>query len=154
MVAFPPHKNIYSLFTFSFSLIFKMRMAASWHNPLSLTITYLTHLSLSNQSISHSPLILWYLFGLTQLLRKKKEMETKELDEAMLQGQAKISQYMYGFADSMVLESDVELRIVDIIYSNSGAITLSQITSIINGGSLPDITCLARIIRLLIHRKV
>ena len=81
-------------------------------------------------------------------------METKELDEATLQGQAKIWQYMYGFADSMVLESDVEPRIADIIYSNGGAITLSQIASIINGGSPPDITCLARIMRLLIHRKV
>ena len=58
-------------------------------------------------------------------------METKELDEATLQGQAEIWQYMYGFADSMVFKSVVELRIADIIHSNDGAITLSQIASII-----------------------
>ncbi|XWS50565.1 hypothetical protein CRYUN_Cryun12cG0097800 [Craigia yunnanensis] len=54
----------------------------------------------------------------------------------------------------MVLKSAVELRIADNIHSNGGAITLLQIASIINGGSLLDITCLARIMRFLVHRKV
>ncbi|TYJ43756.1 hypothetical protein E1A91_A03G174800v1 [Gossypium mustelinum] len=82
-------------------------------------------------------------------------MERIELDEAMLQGQAEIWRYMYSFADSMALKSAVELRIADIIHSNGGPVTLSQIASCINGGlASPDITTLARIMRLLIRRKI
>ncbi|XVF01956.1 hypothetical protein REPUB_Repub04eG0134200 [Reevesia pubescens] len=82
-------------------------------------------------------------------------METSELAEATLQGQAEIWQYMFGFVDSMALRSAVELRIADIIHSHGAAITLSQIASCINDGSpSPDITCLARIMRLLVRRKV
>ena len=130
MVAFPPHKNIYSLlfyffpispsfhfFLFSFSNNHSQDIFTQWWHfhhkkiyilfyfiffpslfsftfyffhfqnengsllaqPLSLTITYLAHLSLSNKSISHSPLILWYLFGLTQLLRKKERNGNKRI---------------------------------------------------------------------------
>ncbi|MBA0828854.1 hypothetical protein Goarm_013485 [Gossypium armourianum] len=82
-------------------------------------------------------------------------MERIELDEAMLQGQVDIWRYMYSFADAMALKSAVELRIADIIHSNGGAATLSQIASCINGGlTSPDITTLARIMRLLIRRKI
>ncbi|KAG4177107.1 hypothetical protein ERO13_A11G293300v2 [Gossypium hirsutum] len=82
-------------------------------------------------------------------------MERIELDEAMLQGQAEIWRYLYSFADSMALKCAVELRIADIIHSNGGPLTLSQIASCINGGlTSPDITTLARIMRLLIRRKI
>ncbi|GMJ13048.1 N-acetylserotonin O-methyltransferase [Hibiscus trionum] len=84
-------------------------------------------------------------------------MATIELDEATLQGQAEIWRFMLSFADSMALKSAVELRIADIIHSQGGAITLSKIASCINGGSgtsSPDITTLARIMRLLVRRKI
>ncbi|KAB2042342.1 hypothetical protein ES319_D02G209000v1 [Gossypium barbadense] len=82
-------------------------------------------------------------------------MERIELDEAMLQGQAEIWRYLYSFADFMALTSAVELRIADIIHSNGGAATLSQIASCISDGlTSPDITALARIMRLLVRRKI
>ncbi|XP_021297329.1 (R,S)-reticuline 7-O-methyltransferase-like isoform X2 [Herrania umbratica] len=81
-------------------------------------------------------------------------METSKLGEATLQGQAEIWQYMFSFADSMALKSAVELRIADIIHSHGGAITLSQIASCIGGSPPADNTYLARIMRLLVRRKV
>ncbi|MBA0700660.1 hypothetical protein Goari_005566, partial [Gossypium aridum] len=55
----------------------------------------------------------------------------------------------------MALKSAVELRIADIIHSHGVAITLSQIASCINGSlTSPDITTLARIMRLLVRRKI
>ncbi|XP_039054630.1 xanthohumol 4-O-methyltransferase-like [Hibiscus syriacus] len=84
-------------------------------------------------------------------------MASIELDEATLQGQVEIWRSLLIFADSMALKSAVELRIADIIHSHGGAITLSQIASCINGGSgtsSPDITTLARIMRLLVRRKI
>ncbi|MBA0702355.1 hypothetical protein Goari_022836 [Gossypium aridum] len=55
----------------------------------------------------------------------------------------------------MALKSVVELRIADIIHYHGGPVTLSQIASCITGGlTLPDITTLARIMRLLIRRKI
>ncbi|PPR97920.1 hypothetical protein GOBAR_AA22748 [Gossypium barbadense] len=84
-----------------------------------------------------------------------REKEIIELDEARLQGQAEIWRYMFSFADSMALKSAVELRIADIIHSHGVAITLSQIASCINGSlTSPDITTLARIMRLLVRRKI
>ncbi|XP_022761190.1 desmethylxanthohumol 6'-O-methyltransferase-like [Durio zibethinus] len=80
-------------------------------------------------------------------------MESKEA-EAMLQSQATIWQFMYSFADSMALKSVVELRIADIIHSHDGPVTLAQIASRIDGATSPDITCLARIMRLLVRRKL
>ncbi|KAL7170582.1 hypothetical protein ACSBR2_035455 [Camellia fascicularis] len=83
-------------------------------------------------------------------------MEEKEAfdGEAMLQAQAEIWKYMYHFADSVALKSAVELRIADIIHSHGSPITLSQIAAgIIDSPSL-DITCLARIMRLLVRRKI
>ncbi|KAK2991353.1 hypothetical protein RJ640_001210 [Escallonia rubra] len=73
--------------------------------------------------------------------------------EAMLTGQAEIWRYMFNFADSMALKCAVELRIADIIHSHGCPITLSQIASGINSPS-PDINCLARIIRLLVRKKI
>ncbi|OMO57428.1 O-methyltransferase, family 2 [Corchorus olitorius] len=84
-------------------------------------------------------------------------MDTIEADETtLLQGQAEIWKFMFGFADSMALKSAVELRIADIIHSNGGAATLSQIGSTINNGGSPspDINCLARIMRLLVRRNI
>ncbi|MFQ6623523.1 hypothetical protein Gotur_004191 [Gossypium turneri] len=73
----------------------------------------------------------------------------------MLQGQAEIWRYLYSIADSMALKSAVGLRIADIIHSNGGAATLSQIASCISDGlTSPDITALARIMRLLVRRKI
>lgn len=78
-----------------------------------------------------------------------------ELEEATLRGQADVWKYMLGFADSMALKSAVELRIPDIIHSHGHALTLSQIVSSIDSASpSPDITCLARIMRLLVRRNI
>ncbi|GMP54439.1 hypothetical protein CsSME_00019615 [Camellia sinensis var. sinensis] len=74
--------------------------------------------------------------------------------EGMLQAQAEIWKYMYQFADSMALKSAVELRIADIIHSHGSPITLSQIAAGIIDSPSPDITCLARIMRLLVRRKI
>ncbi|PQQ05085.1 (R S)-reticuline 7-O-methyltransferase-like [Prunus yedoensis var. nudiflora] len=76
--------------------------------------------------------------------------------EAMLRGQADIWKYMFGFADSMALKCAVELRIADIIHSHAPTdhmITLSQIASHLVAPS-PDITCLKRIMRLLVRRNI
>ncbi|KAL6287544.1 hypothetical protein ACE6H2_011934 [Prunus campanulata] len=76
--------------------------------------------------------------------------------EAMLRGQADIWKYMFGFADSMALKCAVELRIADIIHSHAPTdhmITLSQIASHLVAPS-PDITCLTRIMRLLVRRNI
>ncbi|KAK5838338.1 hypothetical protein PVK06_007067 [Gossypium arboreum] len=62
---------------------------------------------------------------------------------------------MFSFADSITLKSAVELRIANIIHSHDGPITLSQIASCITDGlTSPDITTIARIMRLLIRRKI
>ncbi|KAK2993238.1 hypothetical protein RJ640_015717 [Escallonia rubra] len=74
-------------------------------------------------------------------------------NEAMLQGQAEIWQYMISIADSMALKCAVELQIVDIIHSHGCPLTLSQIVSSVNAPS-PDISCLARIMRLLVRKKI
>ncbi|EOX99375.1 hypothetical protein QUC31_014679 [Theobroma cacao] len=88
-----------------------------------------------------------------QNLLEKKEMDSKEA-KALVQGQATIWQFMFGFADSMALKCAVELRIADIINSHHRPITLAQIASCIDGSASPDITCLARIMRFLIRRKL
>ncbi|XP_024019968.1 xanthohumol 4'-O-methyltransferase [Morus notabilis] len=78
-----------------------------------------------------------------------------ESDEASLRGQAEIWKYMFNFADSLALRCAVELKIPDIINSHGGPITLAQIASSIpNTSSDPDISCLARIMRLLVRRKI
>ncbi|KAL6972362.1 hypothetical protein U1Q18_048803, partial [Sarracenia purpurea var. burkii] len=77
--------------------------------------------------------------------------------EAKLEGQAEIWQYMLGFVDSMVLRSAVELRIADTIHSHGHPITLAQIASGVDSSSSPSqdmITCLSRIMRLLVRRKI
>lgn len=74
--------------------------------------------------------------------------------EALLKGQADIWKYMYSFADSMALKCAVELRIADIIDSNGKPTTLSQIVSAIPDTPSPDLTCLYRIMRLLVRRKI
>lgn len=82
-------------------------------------------------------------------------MESKEADQASLEGQATIWQFIFSFADSMALKSAVELRIADIIHSHNKPITLPQIASCIHGTrNSPDIPCLARIMRLLVRRKL
>ncbi|OMO57427.1 hypothetical protein COLO4_35393 [Corchorus olitorius] len=81
-------------------------------------------------------------------------MESKEAD-ATLQGQATIWQFMFSFADSMALKCAVEIHIADIINSHDGPISLPQIASCIHGSASPDhITYLARIMRLLVRRKL
>lgn len=80
-----------------------------------------------------------------------------ELDEASqrLRGQADIWKFMLSFADAMALRCAVELRIPDIINSHGGPVSLSQIASAIPDTSTsPDISCLARIMRLLVHRNI
>ncbi|KAL6968418.1 hypothetical protein U1Q18_034219 [Sarracenia purpurea var. burkii] len=86
--------------------------------------------------------------------------DNKELieAEAKLQGQVEIWQYMFGYAESMVLRSAVELRIADTIHSHGHPITLAQIASGVGSSSSspsPDtITCLSRIMRLLVRKKI
>ncbi|MBA0729900.1 hypothetical protein Golax_025966 [Gossypium laxum] len=63
--------------------------------------------------------------------------------------------YMYSFTNSMALKYAVELRIADLIHSNGGAATFSQIASCINDSfTSPNITTLARIMRLFVCRKI
>lgn len=80
-------------------------------------------------------------------------MEAEEA-EAMQRGQADIWKYMFSFADTMALRCAVELRIADIIHSHGAPISLSQIVSSIPDATSPDITCLSRIMRLLVRRKI
>ncbi|KAI4331922.1 hypothetical protein L6164_016868 [Bauhinia variegata] len=79
--------------------------------------------------------------------------ETEEI-LLTLQGQANIWKYMLSFADSMALKSAVELRIPDIIRRHGGPISLTQILAGISDAPSPDITCLARIMRQLVRRKI
>ena len=74
--------------------------------------------------------------------------------EATLKGQAEIWKYMYGFADVMVFKCAVELQLPDIIHSHSGPISLAQIASAIPDCPSPDISCLGRIMRLLVRRRI
>ena len=74
--------------------------------------------------------------------------------EATLRGQVEIWKYMFSFADSMALKCAVELRVPDIIHSHSGPISLAQIASAIPDSPSPDLSCLARIMRLLVRRRV
>jgi hypothetical protein len=79
-------------------------------------------------------------------------MEAKET-LAMVKGQAEIWQQMYAFVDSMALKCAVELRIADIIHSHGGPITLHKIADGIDSSS-PDISYLARIMRLLVRKNI
>ncbi|KAJ4729851.1 O-methyltransferase [Melia azedarach] len=80
-------------------------------------------------------------------------MGSMEVHEALLRGQAEVWQFMFSFADSMVLKSAVELRLADIIHSHDGPISLFQIASGINS-SCPDISYLARIMRMLVRKGI
>ncbi|KAJ7948282.1 O-methyltransferase [Quillaja saponaria] len=81
-------------------------------------------------------------------------MEEKE-EQATLEGQATIWKYMFSFADSMAVKCAVELRIADIIHLHDGGpINLRQIIAGISNAPSPDITCLARIMRLLVRRNI
>uniref|UniRef100_A0A2P2PA72 O-methyltransferase n=1 Tax=Rhizophora mucronata TaxID=61149 RepID=A0A2P2PA72_RHIMU len=84
---------------------------------------------------------------------EKERMALLEADEEWMKGQAEVIHLMFAFADSMAIKCAVELRIPDIIHSHGGPITLSQIASSIDSPS-PDIPYLARIMRLLVRRKV
>ncbi|KAK7854532.1 xanthohumol 4-o-methyltransferase [Quercus suber] len=82
-------------------------------------------------------------------------MGTKEAEaELQLQGQADIWKYMFSFADTMAVKCAVELRIPDIINMHVEPITLSQIVAGIPDAHSPDISYLARIMRLLVRRKI
>ncbi|KAM3730339.1 hypothetical protein ACB098_12G079900 [Castanea mollissima] len=74
--------------------------------------------------------------------------------QALLKGQAKIWQHLFGFADSMALKCAVELRIADIIHSYGGPITLCQIAAGITNSPSLDIPCLARIMRSLVRKNI
>ncbi|XP_062106282.1 xanthohumol 4-O-methyltransferase-like [Humulus lupulus] len=74
--------------------------------------------------------------------------------DATLRGQVQIWKHMLSFADSMALKCAVELQLPDIIHSHAAPITLSQIASTIPGASSPDLSCLARIMRLLVRRQI
>ncbi|KAF7805913.1 (R,S)-reticuline 7-O-methyltransferase-like [Senna tora] len=81
-------------------------------------------------------------------------MEEEEEEALILQGQADMWKYMLSFADSMALKSTVELGIPDIIHRHGGPITLSQLAAALSDAPSPDISCLARVMRLLVHRKI
>ncbi|KAK6919026.1 LOW QUALITY PROTEIN: Plant methyltransferase dimerization [Dillenia turbinata] len=75
--------------------------------------------------------------------------------ESTLEGQAEIWQIIVGYMDSMTVKSVVELRIPDIIHSHNSPITLSQIAAEIEStGNQVDLTCLVRIMRLLVRKKI
>ncbi|XP_024019969.1 xanthohumol 4'-O-methyltransferase [Morus notabilis] len=77
-----------------------------------------------------------------------------KLDEASLRGQAEVWKYMFSFADSMAVKCAVELRIPDIIKSNGGPMSLAEIVAAFPRASSPDISCLSRIMRLLVRLKI
>ncbi|KAK9150023.1 hypothetical protein Syun_008332 [Stephania yunnanensis] len=79
-------------------------------------------------------------------------MATEDHEES-LQGQAEIWDCMFAFADSMALRCALELRIPDIIHSHNRPITLPEIIKHIPSPS-PDPTCLSRIMRLLVRKRV
>lgn len=60
-------------------------------------------------------------------------MESADVREDVLRGQAQVWQLMLAFADSMALKSAVELRLADIMHCHGSPITLPQLaSSIIN----------------------
>ncbi|EXB55625.1 Eugenol O-methyltransferase [Morus notabilis] len=77
-----------------------------------------------------------------------------ESNEASLRDQEEIWKYMLNHADSMAIKCAVELRIPDIINSHGGPMSLAQIAAAIPDTSSPDISCLTRIMRLLVHRNI
>jgi hypothetical protein len=79
-------------------------------------------------------------------------MEPKET-LALVQGQAQIWQHMFRFLDSMALKCAVELRIVDIIHSFGGPISLHQIAFGIDSPS-PNISYLSRIMKSLVRKNI
>ncbi|KAF3773691.1 Acetylserotonin O-methyltransferase [Nymphaea thermarum] len=80
---------------------------------------------------------------------KKIEME----EERLVEGQVEIFQQLFAFADSMLLKCAVELGIADIIHRNGRPMTLHQIAAELPAPS-PDISCLFRIMRLLVRKHV
>ncbi|KAK6919018.1 Plant methyltransferase dimerization [Dillenia turbinata] len=75
--------------------------------------------------------------------------------ESTLKGQGEILQIIYGFVEIMAVKSAVELRIPDIIHSHNSTVTLSQIASEIESPTNQmDLNSLARIMRLLVRRKI
>ena len=82
------------------------------------------------------------------------EDENDNREAKSLKGQAEIYKYMLSYVDAMALKCAVELHIPDIINTRSGPISLPQITADIPGTSSLAIPCLARIMRLLVHRNV
>ncbi|KAK9735447.1 hypothetical protein RND81_04G205900 [Saponaria officinalis] len=59
----------------------------------------------------------------------------------------------YGFVDAMALKCAVELDIPDIIHSNSGPISLTQIASKLDVKS-PDLRCLSRVMQVLTRKQI
>ncbi|XVE68080.1 hypothetical protein DITRI_Ditri09bG0040600 [Diplodiscus trichospermus] len=74
--------------------------------------------------------------------------------EGSIQGLLEIGQLLMGYADSMAVICAVELRIADIIHSQSGLVTLLQIASSIDNSPSLDISFLERIMALLVRKGV
>ncbi|KAK1289768.1 hypothetical protein QJS10_CPB18g00724 [Acorus calamus] len=74
-------------------------------------------------------------------------------EEEVLQAESHVLDIMYGFAESLVLRSVVELKIPDIIDSNGGPISLSGLASQLN---LPliDMGRLRRLMRYLVYMQI
>lgn len=90
--------------------------------------------------------------SITKAPEKMMVHEEAEVD-SMLEGQATMWKYMFGFVDTMALKCIVELGIVDIIHSHNGPMTLSQIGQRLDS-PCPDLTSLARVMNLLVRRKI
>ncbi|KAG9447456.1 hypothetical protein H6P81_013584 [Aristolochia fimbriata] len=75
-------------------------------------------------------------------------METPKVDDQL--ALATLWKIVYGFADSLVLRSAVELRLADIIHSNGGPISISGLSSRIPPPSV-DSHRLRRLMRYLVH---
>nr|BAM37634.1 O-methyltransferase [Eschscholzia californica] len=80
-------------------------------------------------------------------------MEMEGADKIDQATQAKIWKHIYGFAESLILKSAVELEIADTIHNHGKPMTLSELAS-----KLPvqpvDLDRLYRVMRYLVHMKL
>lgn len=70
-----------------------------------------------------------------------------------LKAHAEVYKHLFAYADTLALRSAVELRIADIIHSHGHPMSISQIASKLESPS-PDANCLARVMRILVRKKI
>uniref|UniRef100_A0A803LEE1 Uncharacterized protein n=1 Tax=Chenopodium quinoa TaxID=63459 RepID=A0A803LEE1_CHEQI len=78
------------------------------------------------------------------------QLENVNENAELLKAHAEVYNHLFAYADTLALRAAIDLHIADIIHSHGQPMSLSQIASKLESPS-PDVKCLARVMRMLVH---